>query len=282
MYDADGSFGQVRLVSLLSTQPADSGLFTLASAGWHRCNEQYRISRPQGCAHALLLLTVKGEGRLHVHGTRYTLGAGTLAVVPAGVSHTYFTPPGGWWEFYWLHPAGHMAQAFLKTALEGCPVCVSGSPLSEYAERLETLMTVCRDKKSGYALRVSQLVSELLHRAAAELAAGGQESARVSERVIAYLERHYDRPLRLEEAANALYLSTAYMIRQFRKETGRTPHAYLNEYRLLRAEQLLQFTDWPIGEIAAQTGFSSASHFIRLFHESRGVTPVAARAAQRA
>lgn len=125
-------------------------------------------------------------------------------------------------------------------------------------------------------------MSELLHRAAAELAAGGQESARVSERVIAYLERHYDRPLRLEEAANALYLSTAYMIRQFRKETGRTPHAYLNEYRLLRAEQLLQFTDWPIGEIAAQTGFSSASHFIRLFHESRGMTPAAARAAQRA
>ena len=49
--------------------------------------------------------------------------------------------------------------------------------------------------------------------------------------------------------------------------------AYLNNYRLDRAENLLKKTDKKLYEIAEETGFSSLSYFSRKFKERFNKTP---------
>ena len=78
----------------------------------------------------------------------------------------------------------------------------------------------------------------------------------------------------IEANAQALFVSTAHFIRAFKKETGLTPHQYLNRYRLVVATQLLEYSDRRVEEIAAEVGFSSSSHFISSFRRQYGCTPL--------
>lgn len=76
-----------------------------------------------------------------------------------------------------------------------------------------------------------------------------------------------------DRVADAFALSPAYVSRLFKRFTGESFVDYLTRLRLDFAEQLLRDTELPVGEVAAQCGFSSASYFVRRFHQRRGVTP---------
>jgi AraC-like DNA-binding protein len=65
----------------------------------------------------------------------------------------------------------------------------------------------------------------------------------------------------------------------FRKESGVTPIAYLNRYRVKQARQLLTDTDQSITEIALEVGFSDSGYFGRVFRREVGVSPEAYRRA---
>jgi transcriptional regulator GlxA family with amidase domain len=61
--------------------------------------------------------------------------------------------------------------------------------------------------------------------------------------------------------------------RIFHQELGISPWDYLNRYRIDRAKGLLQATDLPITEVAAQVGFEDSAYFSRVFHREVGQSP---------
>lgn len=61
--------------------------------------------------------------------------------------------------------------------------------------------------------------------------------------------------------------------RRFTAATGTTPHAWLRELRLSRAEELLETTDLPVEEIACRVGYGSAAVLREHFVRRRGVPP---------
>jgi AraC family transcriptional regulator len=73
-------------------------------------------------------------------------------------------------------------------------------------------------------------------------------------------------------AAAACDLSPSYFIKAFKKATGRTPHRWLQEYRVARAKGLL-LKSLSIAEIAVECGFADQSHFTRVFKNVTGTPP---------
>ncbi len=67
--------------------------------------------------------------------------------------------------------------------------------------------------------------------------------------------------------------STRWLERLFRHHLGVTPKRYYIEMRLERARSLLLQTELSVTEIALATGFQSAGHFSRVYHDAFGVTP---------
>lgn len=77
--------------------------------------------------------------------------------------------------------------------------------------------------------------------------------------------------------AARLHMGASTLRRQLAQE-GASFRAILEDVRLGVALRCLQGTDWPIGEIAAASGYASASRFALRFRQRYGLSPRALRA----
>ena len=67
----------------------------------------------------------------------------------------------------------------------------------------------------------------------------------------------------------------------FRKQVGDSPMRFLEMCRLLRAKELLRFTDETMDSIAATVGFCDAKYFANRFRQRVGMAPSRYRATVR-
>lgn len=95
--------------------------------------------------------------------------------------------------------------------------------------------------------------------------------------VLDWVRRRLDAPPSVDEMAARALMSPRTFARRFRERTGATPHAWVLQQRVQRAQELLEAGDLPIEVIAREVGFAGGAglreHFVRL----RGVSPQAYR-----
>jgi len=96
----------------------------------------------------------------------------------------------------------------------------------------------------------------------------------IVEQIINYFEDHYSEKISLDQIAANMYLSTFYISKIFKSETGTTPIRYLIDIRLEKAKELLENGwDGSIQEVAREVGYDDAYHFSKLFKKHFGVSP---------
>ncbi len=83
--------------------------------------------------------------------------------------------------------------------------------------------------------------------------------------VFSYIEKHYMEPVTLEALAECIPLNKNYFCKFFKEKVGKTPFAYLNEYRINQAAAQLLKTTAPITEVALNNGYENISYFVRQF-----------------
>ena len=88
-----------------------------------------------------------------------------------------------------------------------------------------------------------------------------------------YIASHQFDPIRLDEIAGALNVSTFHFCRIFKQATGLTFVAYVSRLRVEKAKLLLQDKNLRISEIAYEVGFQSLTHFNRIFRKLVGSSP---------
>ena len=95
----------------------------------------------------------------------------------------------------------------------------------------------------------------------------------IVRRAKGYIASHQSAPIKLEEIARAINISTFHFCRKFKQETGLTFVTYLSRARIERAKMLLHNKDLRITEIAYEVGFQSLTHFNRTFHKFVAQSP---------
>ena len=83
------------------------------------------------------------------------------------------------------------------------------------------------------------------------------------------------------DAANFVNMSERNFQRQFKRETGETPHRFLQKIRLEAVCQHLRDTDLPIDKIARRCGFFSGEHVSKLFRKHLNTSPCEYRKSER-
>ena len=121
-------------------------------------------------------------------------------------------------------------------------------------EKYTTLSNTIYDKRSG----------------------AGRFQSRIAA-ITSYILDHCDQAISLDEVAEKSGMTPQSFCRWFKQSVGNSFVSYLNTVRVERACQYLLQTDWPISQIAYQTGFESISNFNRTFKRLKQSSPSAYR-----
>jgi AraC-like DNA-binding protein len=148
--------------------------------------------------------------------------------------------------------------------LRGTPWAVATSRELRHMLRLEH---ACSVEESCY--EVAEWIQRFFH---------GQDRVEhdgrsFEERVVGWLQSHYQERVTLGTAAKAVGASSSTLVHRLRRETGKTFKRLLTEIRIAEAKKLLASSALDISAIAEQCGFFDQSHFTRELKRAINLTP---------
>ena len=89
-----------------------------------------------------------------------------------------------------------------------------------------------------------------------------------------YIINHLSDAIKSENICSSLYISKSSLFCKIKKETGMTLSEYILKFKINESKNLLKYTNKPIPVISTYLGFSSQSHFNKVFKKYLNVTPL--------
>ena len=128
---------------------------------------------------------------------------------------------------------------------------------------LQTLSRVCRFV-SGQLFAVMEAIQ----------AGSGNTSGLLAEEVWQYIQKNYqDFNLSSKFVAQMFHVSTPYLNRVFKQNTGKSPASYIKKLRLEHARSFLTDTALSVETIARKVGLENTKYFYSMFKSEYGVSP---------
>jgi AraC-like DNA-binding protein len=118
----------------------------------------------------------------------------------------------------------------------------------------------------GHELSLARTVNNMTHMKAWKRRETFMRLARVTD----LIHSCYERPLTIDELAEAAHWSCFHMMREFKAVHALSPYEYLQRRRTQTAARLLCCTDLSVAEIAERTGFHVRT-LVRRLRRSRGL-----------
>lgn len=162
---------------------------------------------------------------------------------------------------------------------------------SQMAEIFHEIDGLYQEKKEGYHLLVLAAVYRLLFLLytegirTEEEASGSHGALRDLERMklcMEYVQAHYGETISLADAAGLLSITPEHFCRLFRKYTGQTFLAYVNQIRMEHFYNDLLETDENITFLLDKNGITNYKGFLLKFRDRYGQSPKAVRRKNRA
>lgn len=93
------------------------------------------------------------------------------------------------------------------------------------------------------------------------------------ESILNYMHVNYNKDISLNSMADYVSLSTPYLSKLFKSETGENFLEYLTKIRIEKSKVLLRDPDFRITTISEKVNFGNAQNYIRIFKKYEGMTP---------
>ena len=117
----------------------------------------------------------------------------------------------------------------------------------------------------------AQMVLDFTKRVEAEKC--GVHNTKLVRKAREYVMAHIGEAITTDALAKTCGLNRTYLCRVFSEETGMTVGQYVTAIKMEEAKRLMDITPKSILEIADYLGYSSQSHFQRVFKKTLGMTP---------
>lgn len=251
------------------------------SCGMYRLytHPELHTGRPEGRLDYQLIYIAAGKGSfLFQNNASCVLNAGHMVLYRPGEpqDYTYYGVDAP--EIYWIHFTGSMVESWLKDygISSGETVLFTGTnPM--YAQIFEKIILELQLKQDYFEASTALLLQQLLLSAARARKENQPENVKVTSEEIrqaaGYFNEHYQENINMEAYVARNYFSVSSFFRKFKLYTGMTPLQYLLDIRLANAKNLLESTNYSIGEVAFLVGYDNALYFSRLFHKHVGMSP---------
>ncbi len=220
-----------------------------------------------------LFLFTAGQGYLSANGADISLQAGDVLLIGPEKKHRQFSAEG-------QVPLTYFGFTAVFTGAEAQrPGILSeeGYVLLHGNEDLMPLVEACKaeldGKKAGCYAAANACFKLLLIKIARRLRpAPSAPVPPLMADVRAYIERHFDEAVTLDDLCGRFYINKSSLLHAFKAAFGTSPIRYLNAYRIERAKRYLE-NDARVTEAALSVGFSNPVYFAELFRRHTGLTP---------
>ncbi|MGL3805629.1 AraC family transcriptional regulator [Paeniglutamicibacter sp. R2-26] len=246
-----------------------------------RSEEAERVGYPGGTR--LLHLVEQGSLRLSRGNDTdpHVLSAGDLVLVPHGEAHQLESNDAASWVTGTFLVDDTVADPLLSVLPATIVVHGSGNGNGWLRLSLDLLLAEVAEGRPGAQVMVSRILDLLFIHALRAWATEGKAppgwlTAAMDSSlgpVLSAIHRDPGQEWRVEDLARRANLSRSAFAGRFTRLLGTTPAAYITERRLGRAAYLLKSTADPVGQIAAQVGYTSEAAFSRAFRRRFGVPP---------
>lgn len=154
-------------------------------------------------------------------------------------------------------------------------------PMEAILKIYATLDTLALEKEGFYAvIKLLTILYELslfnnfkvLSSSAFANIYDGSDSRRILK-TYDYVNTHYKEPIRLEDLADEVGMSSVAFSRFFKLRANKTISDYIIDIRLGHASRLLVDTTHSIAEICYECGFNNLSNFNRIFKKKKDCSP---------
>lgn len=245
--------------------------------------------------HVELSIVRKGQGMFYIDGAEYPIQAGDLVILNPGCYHKSLVtcPQDCTLETYIAFTNFHIRNAEPNTLpLPGGNVVVAlkdvvRQDIYKLCAAMGKEFQTC--KPGRYFMLKAYLIQLLLLLLRDQKKSETQTYGCIFEstnkkyvvnQMIEYFTEHYHERISLDQIARNMYLSTFYLSKIFKSETGDTPINYLIELRMEKARDLLDANpDLSIQNVAEMVGYEDAYHFSKLFKKHFGAAPTKFRRA---
>ena len=126
--------------------------------------------------------------------------------------------------------------------------------------QIEAVSALHDEMALAYAMRMRKLAKDAVY------------SRPVTE-CIEYILEHLDKRIKMEDLCTHTGLSSSYISRLFKKETGVTVTEYILQKKLETAKNMLDYSSYPVTWIASTLAFPSQSYFSKVFKSEYGISP---------
>ncbi|WP_353423344.1 AraC family transcriptional regulator [Christensenella massiliensis] len=242
-----------------------------ASSNYYTCQENI--------SSYLIMLTLAGQGTYTAGGRQYELMPGDLVFVDSMEPHTHRTSKQskGNWHILWVQFNGITARGYYSQyKTKDIPVLdTSGNPKIQLL--MEKLLSANKSKSIGAEFLTSRILVELLTEllfTARAVVSPKINMPQFIQAALSDIDAHFPENLNLEYFSDKLRLSKYHFAKEFKKYTGYSPVEYLINTRINHAKEYLQYSDLTITDISEAVGFNNTCHFINMFKQKVGVTPL--------
>lgn len=130
--------------------------------------------------------------------------------------------------------------------------------------------TACKDITQILIYR-NHAVEELAKRVSGQK--GKRHTSSYTEQCKDYVYGHYREKIYLDDIADTLGISSSYLSRLFKKETGRSLQDFINDVRIEKAANLLIYSEETLPGVAEYVNFPSQSYFGKVFKQKMQMMP---------
>ena len=253
-------------------------LITINNCGETRAASECHVFRASGRSDYQVIYVAGGHCVVTIDGGIHIAASGDCILYRPGEVQDYFLSRKAGTHTYWVHFNGEICRGLFET-LSLQKVHIVKAEQNRVIEHLAA--EICRNYNlnvphrelicSGLLQSVLALISNEAHKTRTSGAATGAD--KISE-LITHIKMVPDMNITVAEAAAFCHMSKPHFARVFRQTTGVSTMKFLQQIRIERAKELLDFTDSSVAEIAQSCGFQDQNYFARVFKQVTGGSPV--------
>lgn len=248
----------------------------LYHCGTQKCKPSHHFG-PAVRKHYLLHYVHSGCGKFLSGGKTYYLKKGqAFLIVPEQITY-YEADKENPWHYSWIEFGGIYAKNILNMCNLSKDNPIYTAKLTEGLEKaLFNIVDVCNREMSqleisGYLnLFFAEFVNQSIF---TKTLKPNKNSSEYVKKAVEFLRLNYHRQITINEICTYIGIERSYLCRIFKEIHGKSPQAYIIEYKMKKALDLMSEMKLSVSDAARSVGYEDQAAFSKLFKSHFGYSP---------